>query len=28
VKIGQPVNVIVMRDGKRTELTATPEVRK
>jgi Tol biopolymer transport system component len=28
VKIGAPVNVIVMRDGKRTSLTATPEVRK
>lgn len=28
VKIGQPVKVIVLRDGKRVELTATPEVRK
>jgi hypothetical protein len=28
VKIGQPVNVIVIRDGKRTAVTATPEVRK
>ena len=28
VKIGQPVKVVVLRDGKRVELTATPEVRK
>ncbi len=28
VKIGQPVKVIVLRDGKRVELTVTPEVRK
>jgi len=28
VKIGQPVKVIVLRDGKRVELTATPEARK
>ena len=28
VKIGQPVKVIVLRDGKRMELTATPEARK
>jgi len=27
-KIGQPVKVVVLRDGKRVELTATPEVRK
>ncbi|MBI5799575.1 MAG: M20/M25/M40 family metallo-hydrolase [Verrucomicrobia bacterium] len=28
VKIGQPVKVIVLRDGKRVELIATPETRK
>ena len=28
VKIGHPVKVVVLRDGKRVELTATPEVRK
>jgi dipeptidyl aminopeptidase/acylaminoacyl peptidase len=28
VKIGQPVKIIVLRDGKRVELTVTPEVRK
>ncbi len=28
VKIGQPVKVIVLRDGKRVELVATPETRK
>ena len=28
VKIGQPVKVIVLRDGQRVELTATPEARK
>jgi Tol biopolymer transport system component len=28
VKIGQPVKVVVLRDGKRLELTATPEARK
>ncbi len=28
VKIGQPVKIIVLRDGKRVELTATPEARK
>ncbi|NBV25279.1 MAG: M20/M25/M40 family metallo-hydrolase [Proteobacteria bacterium] len=28
VKIGQAVKVIVLRDGKRMELTATPEARK
>lgn len=28
VKIGQPVKVIVLRDGKRVELMATPGVRK
>jgi len=27
-KIGQPVKVIVLRDGKRVELTATPSTRK
>ena len=28
VKIGQPVKVIVLRDGKRVELIATPATRK
>lgn len=28
VKIGQPVKIVVLRDGKRVELTVTPEVRK
>ena len=28
VKIGQPVKVIVERDGKRVALTVTPEARK
>ena len=28
VKIGQPVKIAVERDGKRVEITATPEVRK
>ncbi len=28
VKIGQPVKIIVEREGKRTEITATPEARK
>lgn len=28
VKIGQPVKIVVLRDGKRMELTVTPEVRK
>jgi S1-C subfamily serine protease len=28
VKIGVPVKVIVMRDGKKVELTVTPEARK
>jgi membrane-associated protease RseP (regulator of RpoE activity) len=28
VKIGQPVKVIVEREGKRVEITATPEARK
>ena len=28
VKIGQPVKIIVEREGKRTDITATPEARK
>ena len=28
VKIGQPVKIVVTRDGQRTEITATPETRK
>ena len=28
VKIGQPVKMIVERDGKRVELSVTPEARK
>ena len=28
VKIGQPVTIAVMRDGKKMALTATPEARK
>jgi len=28
VKIGQPVQVIIERDGKRLSLTVTPEARK
>jgi S1-C subfamily serine protease len=28
VKIGQPVKVVVLRDGKRVELMVTPAVRK
>jgi S1-C subfamily serine protease len=28
VKIGQPVKVVVEREGKRVEITATPEARK
>ena len=28
VKIGQPVKITVTRDGKPTEITATPEARK
>ena len=28
VKIGQPVNIVVMRDGKRMPLTVVPEARK
>ncbi len=27
-KIGQPVNIVVTRDGRRVEVTATPEARK
>jgi hypothetical protein len=27
-KIGQPVDVIVLRDGQRVKLTVTPEARK
>ena len=28
VKIGQPVKIVVLRDGHRVTLTATPEARK
>ena len=28
VKIGQPVQVVVLRDGQRVTLTVTPEARK
>lgn len=28
VKIGQPIKIVVLRDGKKVELTATPEARK
>jgi S1-C subfamily serine protease len=28
VKIGQPVKMVIMREGKRVELTVTPEARK
>ena len=28
VKIGKPVEVVVMRDGQRVKLTVTPEARK
>ena len=28
VKIGQPVSLVVLRDGKRVEITVTPEARK
>ncbi len=27
-RIGQPVDIVVMRDGQRVKITATPEARK